>query len=74
VTVTAKVCCYDDLHLSRRSRKPQILGLIGLKNVMSEHLPIRQGNTMAATVFSPEDPLLQAYRYSGIELKIVPLE
>ena len=46
--------------------------LIKLRNLMKEHLLIRQGNTLAAIVFSPEDPLIQAHKYSGIEFKIAP--
>jgi hypothetical protein len=40
---------------------------------MKGHLLIRQGNTTAAIVFSPEDSLIQDYKYSRIEFKIVPL-
>jgi len=50
----------------------RFLGPIGLKDLMKDHLLIRQGNTIAAIVFPPEDPLVQDYKYSGIEFKIVP--
>jgi hypothetical protein len=38
---------------------------------MKDSLLIRQGNTIEVIVLSPEDPLIQDYKYSGTEFKIV---
>jgi hypothetical protein len=65
-----------DINVRQRSRSclgaDRDAGLHKLRNLMKERLLIRQGNTLAAIVFSPEDPLIQAYKYSRIEFKIVP--